>query len=380
MSADTATNPAPILLAGGGHAHLGVLADWIENGPPAHGCVLVSRHPKTLYSGLVPGWISGDCALGDATIALTGLTGKAGATFIRGDVTAFDPHAKTVSLADGRKIAYDLLSLGTGGTGRARAALGEANAPLFDIRPMEAFVENYAKWRAAQAGQAGLAIAVIGGGAGGTELAFALRSGHGLAEQPQVVFITGEDGLLPGFPRGVRKHVAAALRQRGIEIITAEAQIADGRLTAGGEEIRQPDCIVTALGSGAPDWPRKAGIGTDSSGFVKVDAQHRSLSHPEIFAAGDIAQRTDRHLPHSGVHAVFAGPVLADNLRAVHKGTGKLRRYNARWNNLYLLSTGDGSAILTYGRFHAEGVWVWRLKRWIDLRWVKRFRKLAEGV
>ncbi len=341
---------------------------------------MVSRHPKTLYSGLVPGWISGDFTIGDATIALTPLAEKAGAEFVQGDIVGVDAEAKTVALADGSKIGFDLLALGTGGTGRAKDVFGPSDTPIFDIRPMESFVERYAKWRDENSEREDLTIAVIGGGAGGTELAFALRSGHGLAEQPRIHFVTGKAGVLPGFPTGVRQHVEQALTARGIEVIAADAEVSDGELVIGGEAAVQPDLIVTALGSGAPDWPRKAGLQTDAQGFVEVDAQHRSLSHPAIFAAGDISQRTDRDLPHSGVHAVFAGPVLADNLRATTQGTGSMRPYDARRRNLYLLSTGDKSAILTYGRFHAEGVWVWRLKRWIDMRWVNRFRKLAERV
>ena len=378
---ETTTQPrAPILLAGGGHAHLGVLADWIAKGAPASGCVLVSRHPNTLYSGLVPGWISGHFTIGDATIALTPLAKRASAEFVRGDVAGMDAEAKTVSLANGKKIAFDLLSLGTGGTGRAKDVFGPTDIPLFDIRPMEGFVERYAKWRDENSQRTDLAIAVIGGGAGGTELAFALRSGHGLAQQPRICFMTGKAGVLHGFPPGVRQHVEQALDARGIEVLAADAQISDGQLTAGDTITAQPDLIVTALGSGAPVWPREAGLQTGAQGFVEVDAQHRSISNPSIFAAGDISRRTNRDLPHSGVHAVFAGPVLADNLRAVLSGTGSMRPYRARGRNLYLLSTGDGSAILTYGRFHAEGVWVWRLKRWIDMRWVNRFRKLAQDV
>ncbi len=370
----------PILLAGGGHAHLGVLADWIAKGPPVEGCVLVSRHPKTLYSGMIPGWISGDFAIGDATIALTPLAERAGAVFVQADVVGVDAEAKTVTLANGKKIAFDLLALGTGGTGRAKDVFGPTETPIFDIRPMESFVERYAKWRDESSDRKDLTIAVIGGGAGGTELAFALRSGHGLAQQPRIRFVTGVTGVLPGFPKGVRYRVKRALDTHGIEVIAADAQISDEQLLIGGKASGQPDLIVTALGSGAPDWPGKAGLQTDEHGFVEVDAQHRSLSHPAIFAAGDISRRTDRNLPHSGVHAVFAGPVLADNLRAANEGTRSMRPYNARRRNLYLLSTGDKSAILTYGRFHAEGRWVWQLKRWIDMRWVNRFRKLAEDV
>lgn len=49
-----------LLLVGGGHAHVAVLADWIRHGVPAgaRGILLTpERHLR--YSGMVPGWMAG---------------------------------------------------------------------------------------------------------------------------------------------------------------------------------------------------------------------------------------------------------------------------------------------------------------------------------
>ena len=117
-------------------------------------------------------------------------------------------------------------------------------------------------------------------------------------------------------------------------------------LSAGSERLDEIDLIIAALGSGAPDWPGGGGLATDSAGFIAVDQHQRSLSHPNIFATGDVASRQDRNVAHSGVHAVMAGPHLAKNLRAVLKGRPPSAVYSPRWTSLYLLSTSNGSAIL----------------------------------
>jgi NADH dehydrogenase FAD-containing subunit len=90
-----------------------------------------------------------------------------------------------------------------------------------------------------------------------------------------------------------------------------------------------------------------------------------------------VAARTDRKVAHSGVHAVFAGPKLAANLRAALAGEPPSERYRPRWNSLYLLTTGDGGAILSYGPLAAKGRWVRALKRWIDLRWIDTYARAA---
>jgi NADH dehydrogenase FAD-containing subunit len=72
-----------------------------------------------------------------------------------------------------------------------------------------------------------------------------------------------------------------------------------------------------------------SGLAVDDGGFIASTAQQQSPSHPHIFAAGDVAARIDRPLARSGVHAVFAGPVIAANLRAVLAGSAA-RRLSSR--------------------------------------------------
>lgn len=75
---------------------------------------------------------------------------------------------------------------------------------------------------------------------------------------------------------------------------------------------------------------------------------------------------------------MFAGPLLAANLRAVLAGEAPRRIYRPRWNNLYLMNTGDGSAIASYGPLAAEGRWVLTLKHWIDKRWIAQYARIAQ--
>jgi NADH dehydrogenase FAD-containing subunit len=77
---------------------------------------------------------------------------------------------------------------------------------------------------------------------------------------------------------------------------------------------------------------------------------------------------------------VFAGPVLAANLRAAASGEAPRARYRPRRHSLYLLNTGDGSAIASYGPLVAEGRWVLALKHAIDKRWIGQYAALARGL
>jgi hypothetical protein len=57
-----------------------------------------------------------------------------------------------------------------------------------------------------------------------------------------------------------------------------------------------------------------SGLALDANGYVAVDSHHRSASYTSVFAAGDVCARNDTLIQRSGVRAVRADPVLADNL------------------------------------------------------------------
>ena len=365
---------------------MAVLADWIRYGLPLARnsadasrrpvrATLVTPHPTLRYSGMVPGGISGEHSADAGLVDVVALAKAAKVELLQDRCVEIDPERRVITTSAGNEIGFDLASIDTGGVGRAHAVLGE-DPRLLDIRPIDRFVDQLAQWPTAPR-----RIAVIGGGAGGVELAFALRNEAAFAGfAPEVTLVAGKDGVLPEFTGPVRRRVQSELTAQGITSVEQDAVIQDGALSAGGRSLEPVDVIIAALGSGAPDWPRASGLECDADGFIAVDRYQRSLSHPHIFAVGDVASRADTQVAHSGVHAVHAGPVMAANLRAALSGAEPGRTYRPRQASLYLLSTGNGSAIASYGPLAAQGRWVARLKRWIDRRWITSYAKLARQV
>jgi NADH dehydrogenase FAD-containing subunit len=371
-----------VLLVGGGHAHVAVLADHIRRGPPPGArCVLLTPEPALRYSGMVPGWLAGEHGADEGLVDLAALAARAGVEWHQGRCAALDPDARVVTTDSGAAIPFDIASFDTGGVGRAAALLG-GDPRIVDVRPIGALAERLAALRAefAASRRGGLRVVVAGGGAAGVELAFGMRNLAGVDPRPEVVLASGVEGPLPGFAGAVRRRVVRALAQQGIALVAADVRIAGGAVMAGETSLEPADLVIAALGSAAPGWVRESGLATDGAGFIAVDGRHRSLSHPHIYAAGDVAARADRPLAHSGVHAVFAGPVIAANLRAGLAGCAPPATYRPRRNNLYLLNTGDGRAIASYGPLAAEGGWVRALKHMIDKGWIMKYDTLARGV
>lgn len=371
---------ADVLLVGGGHAHVAVLADWVRRGGPPGGAraALLTPERYLRYSGMVPGWIAGQHAQDDGLVDVAALASRAGAHWIADRCSALDPDGRVVTGAGGAAIGFGIASFDTGGEGRGAALIG-ADPRRVDVRPIGAFVERIAQLRASRP-EALTQVVVAGGGAGGVELAFAFRNMAGISPRPQVSLAAGKGGMLPGFAPAVRRRVARALARQGIAVIDAKARIADGVLVAGGRSLEPAGWIIAALGSDAPGWVRESGIATDAAGFIAVDAHQRSTSHAHILAAGDVASRIDHQLAHSGVHAVKAGPVIAANLRALAAGQPPRAQYHPRTRKLSILNTGDGRAIASYGTFAAEGRWVLALKHAIDKAWIAQYASLARAT
>jgi selenide,water dikinase len=162
------------------------------------------------------------------------------------------------------------------------------------------------------------------------------------------------------------RDVACYARSRVTRIDAGVAHLADGRSIPA-------DYVVWATGAAAPAWLRDAGLATDERGFVLVAATLQSCSHPEVFAAGDVATMAGHPRPKSGVFAVRQGPPLARNLRHALIGRAP-EAYRPQTTALALVSTGDKHAIASWGRIAWEGDWVWRWKDRIDRRFMDRYR------
>jgi selenide,water dikinase len=382
-----ATSPVvkDLILIGGGHAHVAVLKRFGMEPMPGVRVTLVARDVHTPYSGMLPGYVAGHYGFDDMHVDLGPLARFAGAALVHGEAIGLDLAGCKVILRDRPPLAYDVLSLDIGAT-PVRAELPGADAHAVPIKPIGSFLARFEALRARIAARPGpVRVSVIGAGAAGVEIVLALRhrlrverARAGLDVETLAFHLIGDDAdLLPAFPAGARARMIRALSDRGIRVHLGRKAIAvePGRVRLAGGEAVELDEILLATPAGAAPWPGAAGLAVDANGFVHVDETLRSPSHPEVFAAGDIAAMIRDPRPKAGVFAVRQGPVLADNLRRALTGAA-LRPYRPQRRYLAILSLADGRAIAARGEFVAEGAWVWRWKDWIDRRWMRRYTEL----
>lgn len=361
-----------VVLAGGGHSHLAVLADWAEKPQRETERWLVTSSRYTAYSGMLPGWLAGTYRAGELLIDLHPLAERGGARLLVSDVVGLDADRRTLSLSSGEEIEFDLLSLATGGE-IDTSSLEALGHKLLPVRPVGLFMEGWSKFLERTPPASARSVAVVGGGAAGVELALGIdRALSRRVDSPAVSLVMPKEGFLAGHAPRARKLALGELIKREIAVHFSQAAGTDGGLLLSSGDFLAADSVVAATGSRAPRWLARSGLACNDAGFVAVGPDMRSISHGSIFAAGDIIDRVDRTLERSGVHAVKAGPVLAANLRAAIEET-PFREYQPRHRSLYLLALGDKRAIVSWGPFVAAGPWAWRIKDWIDRRFVRRY-------
>lgn len=361
-----------LLLAGGGHAHLSVLAAFANAAVADTQLVLVTPNRYQYYSGMLPGWMAGHYREEDCRIDLAPLAQRAGARLVLSSVQKLDAQEREIETAQGERFGYDLLSLDVGSETDS-SALEALSGHLLPVKPLDTF---YARWpdvAAAARADPDFTLAVVGGGAAGVEIALAAQ--YALSQfgpHARVQLVASRNGLLPGHAASVQRRAAQCLVDAGGQVHKQRGfGAADGVLLEDGSVLPAHAAIATT-GARALPWLSDSGLAVDAGGFVQVNRQHRSISHASVYAAGDTCARTDLTLQRSGVHAVHAGPILALNLRAALTGDAQ-EDYRPRRRSLYLLACGPKHAIASWGSLSAQGHWVWRWKDHIDRKFVQQF-------
>ena len=339
-----------ILLIGAGHAHAVVLRSLAENALYGARITLVAPYPRQIYSAMLPGVIAGHYAQREAIIDVARLAERAYVEFVRGAVEEFDAARRSVTLRDGKQIGFDLASLNVGS--RVDSSVPGSTHHALAVKPFERFIDLL---------KIPDRVAVAGAGAAGAELAMALRYAGA------AVTLYSEQS---GYPPALEQRVTSALRRAGVDFrpgmpVTA---VENGPTVIAGSARQSFDLLIWATGAAPWPWLRGSGLALDEKGFVRVKETLRSVSHPEIFAAGDCAALD----PKSGVYSVRQGAVLVENLRHLVRNEG-LEAYQPNPRALLLLSCGARYAIAQRGEWTAQGSWVWHWKDWIDRRWVRSF-------
>ncbi|XGV96188.1 MAG: selenide, water dikinase SelD [Leptolyngbya sp. BL-A-14] len=377
-----------VVLLGGGHSHAIALRMFGMKPMPGVRLTLLTDASDTAYSGMLPGHVAGFYSREECHMDLRRLAQFAGAQFYVDHAIGLDLPKKRVLCAHRPPVGFDLLSINIGSTPKLPDQVGDREA-IIPAKPVRHFLERWDRVVAdiTQTPEKARTIAIVGGGAGGVELALTMH--HRLqqilrtAQQPltplTVHLFQKEATLLPTQNRWVRDRFHALLTQRGIQLHLQEPvdTVQSHQIICKSGLTVACDYVFWVTQAAAPDWLAKSGLAVDEAGFVLVDDTLRSPSHPDVFAAGDTATMLNHPRPKAGVFAVRQGKPLVNNLRRAVKNK-PLKPFRPQAQYLSLIGTGDGEAIAARGPFGWQSPLLWRWKDRIDRAFMQRFSDLPQ--
>ncbi len=359
-----------LVLVGGGHSHSLLIRKWAMQPLPGVRLTLVSESPLTPYSGMLPGLLAGHYSHKQVHIDLVRLCKWAGVRFITARMNAIDLPGMRIHL-DGRPaIEFDLLSLDTGST--PDLSVPGARDFATPVKPVSQLFDRWQELSQSVKHKDQTDLGVVGSGAGGFEIVTALR--YAMPDSVTLHWMLRGQTCLNGRPSKVGEYALQAATASGIKVHKDfdVALVNKGSLTAADGKNLALDEVLWCTAAAAPAWVIESGMQACNRGFVATNAHLQSVSHPFVFATGDIGTQVSTPSDKAGVFAVRQAPVLFENVRR-YLLNKPLKPYKPQKTFLSLMAVGKKSAIASRGSLTAKGPIYWRLKDYIDQKFMRQF-------
>ncbi|MEG3897218.1 MULTISPECIES: FAD-dependent oxidoreductase [unclassified Microcoleus] len=413
-----------LVLIGGGHSHAIVLKMFGIKPLPGVRLTLISDVLHAPYSGMLPGHVAGFYGYDECHIDLRSLAEFAGCQILIDRAIAIDFNKNLVICQTRPPVNFDLLSVDIGSTPATLSVPG-ATAYAIAAKPVPEFLASWNQLISARQNhpQKPLRIAIVGGGAGGVELALNMQSRLGKEGNPPLpprvekrekkeqksdklsseihLFHSGAE-LMPGHNKRVRRRLKEILISRGIKLHlmekvsaiekpetidiednqecpmpNAQCPMPNAKISCKSGLELECDRIFWVTQASAANWIGESGLAADSNGFMQVNDCLQSVSHPNVFGAGDIAAMVNYPRPKAGVFAVRQGKPLFENLQQFLLGK-RLKPFAPQEQYLALIGTGNKRAIASRGSFMWESALLWYWKDWIDRQFMQKFSNLPK--
>lgn len=375
MNSQVLNKAKQVLLLGGGHANLQVMHELARIDRSRFKLTLVSDVTHSPYSGMLPSYLAGVYKESELHFDLKKICDRFDFEFIHDGVAKINHLENKIETISGKAISYDFCSINLGIVPTQIPAVSEPKNDVIYIKPISKFIHQWHQtlYSASDSSQ-GLLFSIIGGGAGAFEVAVATRRRFPSPSTTVRIF-TGSGGLLPEHNLKARALAGQSLKKLNIELIAGArvSQIENSHLKLDdGRRFERGVCLI-ATSAQAPEIFRSSKMPISDDGFVKVDEHLLVTGCNNIFASGDCCYFSPRPLPKAGVFAVRQGPIVSKNLTTLIMNQNALTKYSPQSRFLTLLVSGDQKAIASYGDFAFESQWAWRLKDFIDQKFMKKF-------
>ena len=283
-----------------------------------------------------------------------------GVEWIQEEVERVDPDQNAVALANGDRIAYDILVIATGSHIRPEETEGllgdEWQKSIFDFYTLEGAVALRDALREFEGGRVAVNMVEmpIKCPVAPLEITFLAESffaQKGIRDQVEIDYVTPLDGA---FTKPIAaKALGHMLDERGINVVSefnAAEVDTDRKVLKSWDEREVPfDLLITIPTHMGAQFIEDSGLG-DELGFIPTD-RHTLVSdaHDNIFVLGDA---TNLPTSKAGSVAHFQAEVVVDNILHAIKGESPKAQFDGHAN--CFIESGYGRAMLIDFNYEQE--------------------------
>ncbi|MFW5499867.1 MULTISPECIES: NAD(P)/FAD-dependent oxidoreductase [unclassified Maridesulfovibrio] len=363
-----------LVIAGAGHAHMqlmGAIPELIADG---HRVTVIGPDERHYYSGMGPGMLGGIYRPVEISLPVKSIVESLGGSFVLGKVARIDPYKRMVILEAGQEFPYDVLSCNLGSFVPSHLA-DKVNTDVYTVKPIQNLLQARIRIREIVS-ERPVRIGICGGGPAALEIAG--NAWSAAREQGRfgvkIKIFTGSE-FLHNLPDRVRNLAVKSLNKRRIQIVQGSyvEHVTTGNVILQNGQHYEQDIIFLALGVKPSKVFAASDLSTGKDGGLKVNRYLQSVSHPEIFGGGDCIWFEPNPLDKVGVYAVRQNPVLVHNVRAQLEGSS-LKSFDPGGSYLLIFNIGGGKGILHKNGLSFGGPLAFRIKDYIDRKFVKQFK------
>ncbi len=367
-----------LILAGGGHAHMMLLANIRKIVNLGHEVTVVQPSAHHYYSGMGPGMLSTHYSSDDIRFQTRFVVERQGGTFLQAKVVRIEPEDNTIFMDNGHALTYDVLSCNVG-SGVPFTNIEGKHDNLFSAKPIEKLFEAQQKIIDI-CKRDRISIGIIGGGPAAIEIAgnschLAKLQG---CKSIDVRIFAGKK-LMNDFNSSIQRIIRNTFTRESITVdesgyITA---IKEGTIYCENKNTFTPDIIFLATGVRPSPLFEASPMATGPDGGLPVNEYLQSTQFSNIFGGGDCIYHTPRPLAKVGVYAVRENPVLLNNVLAV-LNNDQLQKFDPGGNYLLIFNLGNGIGALQKGVITFGGKLAFTIKDYIDRKFIRTFQALEK--
>ncbi|MEG0249848.1 MAG: FAD-dependent oxidoreductase [Peptostreptococcus sp.] len=383
-----------IILAGGGHGHINILKELINNPTVDYEIHLITDFNKQYYSGMLPGFVEGIYKEEEISFDVKNLCEKAGVNYINEKIIKIDSDEKSVStilmddyieikekpssykekwyLENKSKIntyEFDFISMNLGSYSKKYFPIDSRNSryvkPICEIVDFKNLLDTKEHFIDKLTFKE---MIIIGSGASAIELAISINIKY---PNINVKIISSSKELACRFNKGSKGKLREILKAEDISFQLNEDLIDVDRKN---KRIKTDkgsysyDYLIISSGIEACDIEYK-GYETTEDNYILVD--DKLCANNFSVCMGDmICLKSNPNIPKVGVFALRQAPILFKNLINMLNNKEPQYKYTPQKKYLQILNCGSQKAIINYGNLSIYGRLAWMLKDHIDKKYM----------